>query len=74
MHKIQKILLVIFTSYIELIMSFHFQMIEIGLEVSKLRNKSRLQRNLRNNSTFKTEFSNNQVKNKNVYRINIVIQ
>lgn len=59
MHKIQKILLVIFTSYIKLIMSFHFQTIEIGLEVSILRNKSRLQRNLRNNSTFKTEFSDN---------------
>lgn len=58
MHKIQKSLLVNFTSYTELIM-FQFQRTEIGSEVSILRNKNRLQWNLGNNIRFKTEFNDN---------------
>lgn len=52
-HKIQKLLLAVFTIYVELIMSFEFQTAKIGSEVSILRNKSKLQRNLRNNINFK---------------------
>lgn len=55
-------------------MSYWFRWIEIGSEVSILRNKRGLLMNLRNNITFKTEFSDNEVKNKNVNGINVVIQ